>query len=245
MTREYILSEISRTAAANGGRPLGRLRFHSETGIKESDWHGKYWARWNDALSEAGFPGNQLQGRLDSEVLISALANLTNELGRFPVSGELRLRAKQDPGFPSHNTFAQRLGSKADRLSKVAEFCRGREGYEQVLAICESGLADVKASVDSESGDTSVGEVPDVGFVYLLKSGRHFKIGRSNATGRREYELRIQLPEKAGIVHEIRTDDPVGIEAYWHRRFEAKRKNGEWFALDAQDVKAFRRRKFM
>ena len=78
-----------------------------------------------------------------------------------------------------------------------------------------------------------------------MKSGRFYKVGRSNSAGRREYELAIQLPERATKIHEIRTDDPVGIEEYWHKRFESRRKNGEWFELNASDIKAFRRRKFL
>jgi hypothetical protein len=44
MTKGHILSEIRRTAAANGGVPLGVRRFFAETGVKESDWHGRFWA---------------------------------------------------------------------------------------------------------------------------------------------------------------------------------------------------------
>jgi len=61
----------------------------------------------------------------------------------------------------------------------------------------------------------------------LIKSGRFYKIGRTNAAGCRQYELGIQLPEGVKEIHVIRTDDPNGIEAYWHKRFNEKRKKGE------------------
>lgn len=86
---------------------------------------------------------------------------------------------------------------------------------------------------------------PEYGFVYLLKSGRFYKIGKTNAVGRRERELAIQLPEKATVIHSIKTDDPTGIEEYWHKRFRDRRRNGEWFELEPSDIAAFRRRKFM
>ncbi len=40
VTKAHVLSEIVRTAKANGGMPLGRDRFFAETGIKEADWLG-------------------------------------------------------------------------------------------------------------------------------------------------------------------------------------------------------------
>ncbi len=71
MDREYILDEIKRTAAENGGRPLGMGRFEQVTGIRRRDWEGKCWARWNDAISEAGLEPNVFgTDRYDPEVLI-------------------------------------------------------------------------------------------------------------------------------------------------------------------------------
>jgi hypothetical protein len=46
------------------------------------------------------------------------------------------------------------------------------------------------------------------------------------AVDRREYELGILLPDPPSLVHKIKTDDPVGIEAYWHGQLAAKRKDG-------------------
>jgi len=65
------------------------------------------------------------------------------------------------------------------------------------------------------------------GYVYLIKSGRHHKVGRTNHVGRRSYEIALQLPEKSELVHRLETADAVGIERYWHARFADLRANGE------------------
>jgi Meiotically up-regulated gene 113 len=240
VTKAHILDEIERTAEANGGRALGRQRFYAETGIKETDWSGKYWVRWSDALREAGYAPNQFQLAYDEQFLLKELAAFVQELGHFPVIAELKLRARQDPEFPSHNTFA-RFGGKAKLAARLIKFCQKHEGYEDVAAIC------VPISLDSEPETTSnaTERLEAFGSVYLLKFGRHYEIGRTNSVGRRKRELAIQFPERAIVVHSIKTDDPLGIEAYWHERFKDKRRNGEWFELSASEVSAFKRRRFM
>jgi uncharacterized protein involved in high-affinity Fe2+ transport len=87
--------------------------------------------------------------------------------------------------------------------------------------------------------------VQPAGVVYLARSGRNYKIGFSNDSGRRAYELRLAMSDPTEIVHEINTDDPVGIERYWHDRFAERRVGGEWFKLTEADVRAFKFRRRM
>jgi hypothetical protein len=238
MDKATILQEIKRTAEARDGVPLGFQRFESETGIRKAAWFGIYWARWGNAVREAGFPPNRLQEAYDKEELLEHYAKLTLELGRLPVKGDLRLRTRSDPAFPHETTFWARFGTKSGLLAELIAYCQDREGYEEVVRLC-NGYA---PRVQDRSDHTEAGEVV-VGYVYLVKHGsrREYKIGRTNNPLRREGEIGIELPEKVQPIHVIQTDDPAGVEAYWHRRFTGKRKEGEWFALTAQDVRSFRR----
>ena len=240
LDKQHILNEIKRTAEVNGGVALGRERFQKETGIKQSDWYGKYWIKWNDVIEEAGYSPNSWGSSYDEAHLIQQLIEFIREIKHFPIQAELKMKARNDKSFPNEKTFFDRFGGKANLASKVIEYCREHSGYDDVIEICESLDVKLKNSIN-----TIETEEVDFGYVYLIKSGRFYKIGRSKSVGRREYELSIQLPEKTSKIHTIATDDPVGIEAYWHKRFESKRKNGEWFELTQEDIKAFKRRKFM
>lgn len=235
--KQHILDEIKRLAV--DGEAPGWRRFRNETGIRASEWL-RFWPRWGDALREAGFEANEKQTAYSPETLIEKYILLARDLGCLPTAAEFHIRSLNDETFPSEKTIRSRFGGKRAIVTAVAKFCESHTGYEDVLEWCLAYTS--KPKPDEETDDKADEEI---GFVYLLRSGRYYKVGKSNAAGRRERELQIQLPERASTMHVIRTDDPAGIERYWHQRFDAKRKNGEWFDLDRKDIAAFRRRKFM
>jgi Meiotically up-regulated gene 113 len=239
MTKDQILNEIRRTAKLNDGVPLGKLRFLKETGIKESDWSGKFWAKWSDVILEAGYLPNKLQETIADEVLLEKYALLAIELGHLPTVSELRLQKKQDASFPNDKTFA-RLGSKTHFTEKLLAFCNGKANFAGLLVVL-NGLPKVKAPIPNGV----INAIAENGNVYLLKFGQVYKIGCSNNVERRFKEIRTQMPDKGEIVHSIATGDQQGIEAYWHKYFKDKQRRGEWFELSDTDVKYFMKRKLM
>lgn len=237
MDRTEIISEIKRIAEELDGKAPGFQRFATETGLRKSDWYPNLWLRWGDAIREAGCQPNDFITAYDTDFLITKYIELIRVLGRFPIEGELRVRKKTDENFPSHSSFSQ-LGSKNDRVQTIIEYCQGKEEFDDVITHCSKVI--LTSIQKTNLINTDLGKV---GFVYLLRHGtrNEYKIGRTNNPIRREGEIRLELPEKIQPLHYIETDDPSGIEKYWHSRFASKRKEGEWFSLTADDVRAFKR----
>lgn len=237
MNKHEILSEIKRIAEKCDGRAPGFQRFAGETGVRKSDWYPNLWLRWGDAISEAGCQPNNFIVAYDTNFLITKYIELIRELGHFPIEGELRIKKKIDKDFPSHNAFSQ-LGSKQGRVQKIIEYCQGKSEFNDIISHCLVVAKSTRNKPDSTNSNSD-----NVGYVYLVRHGtrNEYKIGRTNNPIRREGEIRIELPEKVQPIHYIETDDPAGIENYWHSRFVSKRKEGEWFSLTAEDVRAFKR----
>lgn len=240
MNRETILKEIRRAAAENAGIAPGQEQFESLTGISAGMWRGKFWLRWSDAVSEAGLTPGRMQEAYAQDVVLAHLAELTRKCGHFPTYAELRMERENDRTFPSHPVF-NRLGDKNARIEQLRTFASDHAEFAYILSL----LPDAEDIDSAEPLVPIEGEALGDGYVYMLKLGKHYKIGKTFSVPRRHRQIALELPEKPDIIHSIRTDDPDGIEAYWHRRFEHKQTNGEWFSLDLEDVRAFKRRKFM
>jgi len=176
-TKQEFVAEIRRIAAKNDGRPPGIRTFSNETGLSRSSWDGVYWSKWSDALREAGFAPNQRTPKFEDDAIFEMLVTVCRHCGRRPSVSDMRLfRRTVNPEFP-------------------LETIRGRIGVDKLWAAFRSWLnknpnnfADVVVFFGertSENSGSELGVTTADGYVYLLKSGDHYKIGRSDEIERR------------------------------------------------------------
>lgn len=131
ISKSFILDEIRRLAEEGDGKPPGAQRFQSVTGIGVTDWRGAYWARWGDALVDAGFSPNQWTAPIEIRQLLESYAKFALELGHLPVDAELTMKRRGDREFPNKSVFHNRFGNKRELVRAVTEFCKRDSSYEQ------------------------------------------------------------------------------------------------------------------
>jgi hypothetical protein len=232
MTKNDFLAKIRLAAAQHGGR-IGLRAFCQETGLPEKQHVQFGFANWNDAVRAAGLASSTFfRPRSDERSVVQAVVGLVSRLNKWPSENELTLERQRDKTFPSLQVI-RRLSRSGSLPEKIAAYCPTLPNLAAVLTIV--------------SGRTGAGAEPtdDLahGYVYLFRHGtrREFKIGKTRNPLRREGQVDVELPQQIEPIHKIKTDDPSGVESYWHRRFETKRLKGEWFELSPADVRAFQR----
>ena len=204
-----------------------------------SEWYGIYFRSWGDALKAAGYEPNEKNLKFSSDLVLRKYAEAVRYFGRVPADIDIRMYSRSRQDFPGHTTFTSHFGNKAGLVAALVEWVHENEDFADLIALLPEQKEELPERTENIPSPS-----PAEGFVYLLKSGNHYKIGRSEELERRVKQISVALPEKVTLEHAIRTDDPSGIEAYWHRRFAERRAKGEWFELTVTDVRAFKRRKF-
>lgn len=238
MTKDEILNKIREAAKASGGQPPGIKRFTDITGIRPWVW-GKYWTKFGDALIEAGFERNKPWTRYPEGFLEERIIPVIRRLGKYPTQSEMRLQHFENPEVP-YNYLKKRR--RDDFIRTLVRYCEKTPGYDDILDICRPIIDKFN---EPEAEGLINNSTAREGQVYLYKRGKYYKIGYSKDPVRRGKEMRADSPDPLKFIHSIPTNDPSGVEAYWHNRFKSKRIEGEFFKLDRKDIDEFKRWKRM
>lgn len=111
--------------------------------------------------------------------------------------------------------------------------------------IADHNMATLIADAEERMQQTALNERepdgPIPGYVYLIHGigTSWYKIGVSLDTKVRLKQLGTQGPFKIELIHQLKVDDMVAVESYFHRLFNGKRAEGEWFTLSPDDIKLF------
>jgi hypothetical protein len=241
-TREEILDSMKRCIKENDGKALGKTRFSKKYKIPIYEIE-KFWSKTSDLVIEAGGTPNELyrkypEGFLEEKVILWIRGgSIPND--KFPTLGELQVVHTHNPDFP----FRAIKRRWSHFVRDLVRYCEKNPGHDDILKICQPILEKLDEKEKDNLTDNSSSMA---GVVYLCKYGKHHKIGYTNDMVRRDGALRLVLPEIPKYIHEIVTDDPSGVEAYWKNRWKDKAyKKGnrltDTFNLEPQDIKAFKR----
>lgn len=139
ISKEEILVELRKFVVVNNGMIPGERTFVAATRIKQSAWKGKYWARWTDAVREAGYDPNAMTPKIPDEGILEGLAAFITKLGHFPVRDEINMQARTALGFPVWQTIKKRYGGMPQTAAALLEFSR-KTANTALAGLCEARL---------------------------------------------------------------------------------------------------------
>jgi hypothetical protein len=189
--REHILSEVRRIAIETGNVP-GWTAFSRATGISENQWRGKFWARWGDVLKDAGYGPNEWTQKLETSQILLIIIDACRHYRKFPTNSELDLYRQINTTLPGLNTIRRHFGSQSGMIIALTKLVMEDEIFADIIPMLPN-IPEVIAEKSSNPYKASEG------FVYLIKSGDFYKIGRSDDIERRIKEIRTALPDKASL----------------------------------------------
>jgi hypothetical protein len=206
--RERILAEIKRIAKANGGVAPGKGVFEKETGIRKYDWSGKYWARWSDAVADAGLVAQDYKQKQDTTLFYPKLAEAVRHYGKAPTTAELNLYRKIQPNCPWDNTLRRHFGSINEAYGSLREWAKVNIKYQDIVAMISEIVIPENESIRPTKE----------GHVYLIKSGAFYKIGRGDELEKRVKQIRTALPDASSLEHSFAqmihpVSKPIGTAA--------------------------------
>jgi hypothetical protein len=242
MNKQEILEAYKVAVKENDGKVLGIDKFTEICGINEHELT-KHWIKMSNLQAAAGVATPVFGESLDMTVVINTWCSIISYFKHYPTQRELDnyLNNNSSIGL-SLSTLTKKLGNTKNTINQIIAYCMANNIHLDVVASCEAKLQTLP---DNQNDDVGGRDNLKHGWVYLIHlRSKQYKIGKTDNLNRRLDEHSHILPD-IKYAHNIETDDPSGVEAYWKQRWKDKlvdkSMSEEVFNLTSDDVAAFKR----
>jgi len=172
------------------------------------------------------------------------LAFVTDEL-RNKIEGMIQ-------GFLDSNELEERIKA---RIESKAKATLTRDYTRQIDALAERALRkadnsklqdevhmlkvirkEARRAIEKRLWRARVNKELAGGFVYVVRAGNLYKIGRARNVQMRMQAIQCGCPESIDLILTKETKFPAALECRFHEEFHDYRRNGEWFALEQEHI---------
>lgn len=231
-TAEQIIVKLQVAVNRNGGQPPSLRSFFQAADLNQRDLIRAGWPTYGALLKSQRFQPAEMKRGYTDDAVFRLLAELAIRLGHFPTQSEREVERHRNPAFPSSEAYIRR-GRGATLEHALRAWCESTNSFPDLVPKLKQGADAAKVSKPIVKG-----------YVYMLRdgsSGRRVKIGKESVEGARQTAAATWL-ENPKAIHRVATDDPDGVERYWHEHFKRAGKHvvRELFDLLPSDIAAFK-----
>ena len=90
--------------------------------------------------------------------MLHKIIDYIRELGHFPTKPEFKIKRSNHSEFPNIPTLRNRLGTKVQMIEKVLDYCRAKDGFDDIIEICLPLCGSLKASKESSESISDANE---------------------------------------------------------------------------------------
>jgi hypothetical protein len=223
MTKEILIQEYSRIKNELGHKPSWN-DFQKYSTITKRALNKIYPKNgWSTLVIECGdTPNEYFHPKSDFNSILEQYGRLAKKLGYLPVQAEwdnAKLKPTVSGIEKSHNLKWSEL------KNHFRNFAEGSNEWDDVVAL----IPEVKVKAIP---------INDECFVYLMKDKALYKIGISKKAEFRERTLQSEKPTVGLIAAKkfINRRIAAAFEKALHESYSHKRKRGEWFILNDEEV---------
>lgn len=205
------------------GSPIAPPMAPTELLARLAPRHGIVFASWNSAA---------LVGRVSALGIVTKVDGATSSA--IVDWREVDITLSPNPAGRSHWARKQYFGFAPDVVVRYMLSDLFAERFP------DAELLEYGPSARPYSLGQRLPNVPTPGYVYVIRSEYGYKIGKTVNLKTRARLFEVKLPFQIQLEHYAWFDDYTSAEQNFHRMFHAKRKEGEWFALDGADIATIR-----